>query len=196
MKKAKTIIITLVNMILPALMFFAAYKLWGIIPAIAVSALYSIISIIVSAIRDKVKNSQVIGLLGLIGSSVAIYFTGEEKFYYIPALIENFIFLGFMIYLCARRKSIFHFILKDFEIDSLQRVPDNRLMNVNIVWLAFFVLKIISKVIGILYLDFKQLFWLVFILGDPMTIVAVVISVILIRRSFVVVKKNDDTETS
>lgn len=196
MKKAKTIIITLVNMILPALMFFAAYKLWGIIPAIAVSTLYSIISIVVSAIRDKLKNSQVIGLLGLIGSAVAIYFTGDEKFYYIPALIENIIFLGFMIYLCVRRKSIFHFILKDFEIDSLQRVSENRLMNVNTVWLAFFVLKIISKVIGILYLDFKQLFWLVFILGDPMTIVAVVISVILIRRSFVFVKKNDDAEIS
>ena len=195
MKKTKTVIITLVNMILPTLIFFVVYKLWGIIPAIAFSTLCSVISIVVAAIRDKVKNSQVIGLLGLVSSAVAIYFTGEEKFYYIPALIENIIFLGFMIYLCARRKSIFHFILKDFEIDSLQCIPEDRLMNVNIVWLVFFVLKIVSKTIGIFYLDFKQLYWLVFILGDPMTIVAVVISVVLIRRSFVFVKKSDDTET-
>ena len=194
MKNVKRVIVTLVNIILPSLMFYAAYKLWGIIPAIAVSTLYSIISIIVSAIRDKAKNSQVIGLLGLVGASVAIYFTGEEKFYYIPALIMNIVYLGFMIYLCARKKSIFHFILKDFEIDYLQCIPEDRVMNVNIIWLVFFALKIISKVIGILWLDFKQLFWLVFILGDPMTIVAVVLSVILIRRSFVLVKKSDNTE--
>ena len=175
-------------------MFYAAYKLWGIIPAIAVSALYSIITIVVSAIRDKVKNSQVIGLLCLMSSAVAIYFTGEDKLYYIPALIVNIVFLGFMIYLCARKKSIFHYILKDFEIDSLKSIPEDRLMNVNIIWLTFLTLKIISKVIGILCLDFKQLFWLVFILGDPMTIVAVVMSVILIRRSFTFVRKSDVSE--
>ena len=194
MKSVKSVIFTLTNMILPSLMFYAAYKIWGIIPAIAISTLYSIISIIVSAIRDKVKNSQVIGLLSLAGSAVAIYFTGEEKYYYVPSLIVNIVFLGFMIYLCARKKSIFHFILKDFEIDSLKRIPEDRLMNVNTIWLVFFALKIISKVVGILCLNFRQLFWLVFILGDPMTIVAVVMSVALIRRSFMLEKKNDDTE--
>ena len=189
MKKTKSIIITLVNMILPTLIFFVVYKFWGILPAIAFSTLCSLITIVVSAIIGKVKNSQIIGLLGLLSSAIAIYFSGEEKFYYVPALIENIIFLGFMIYLCIQRKSIFHFILKDFEIDSLQSIPEDQLMSVNIIWLIFFALKIISKTVGILYLDFKQLYWLVFILGDPMTIVAVVLSVILIRKSFVFAKK-------
>ena len=176
-------------MILPTLIFFVVYKFWGILPAIAFSTLCSLITIVVSAIIGKVKNSQIIGLLGLLSSAIAIYFSGEEKFYYVPALIENIIFLGFMIYLCIQRKSIFHFILKDFEIDSLQSIPEDQLMSVNIIWLIFFALKIISKTVGILYLDFKQLYWLVFILGDPMTIVAVVLSVILIRKSFVFAKK-------
>lgn len=177
------VLIPVINVILPSLIFFMTYNFWGIIPAITVSGIFCALNILKSAICKEVKNTQVLGFLGLISSAIAIYFTGEEKYYYIPSFIENIIFLGFMVSLCFRHKSVLHYIAKDFEIDSLKKIPEDQLMNVNAVWLVFFSLKIIVKIIGILYLDFKTLYWLVFILGDPMTVAAIALSVVLLRKS-------------
>ncbi len=176
----------LLNLVIPSLTFYAAYKLWGIIPAVAVSMFFCIFSISVSAVRGKIKNTQILGMLGLLASAAAIHFTGNEKYYYIPSLIENIVFLGFFIFLSARHKSVLHYIAKDFDIRSLQVIPEHHLMNVNIVWMVFFSLKIIVKIAGIVCLNFETLYWLVFIMGDPMTIAAVVLSVVLIRRSLTV----------
>ena len=173
------------NMIVPSLIFYIVYKRWGIIPAVTVSAAFCVGNILVSAIKKRIKNSQIVGLLGLLASGGAIYYTGQEKYYYIPSLLQNIFFLGFMIYLCCRHKSVLHYIAKDFEIASLQKIPESRMMNVNVLWLVFFSLKIIAKIVGIFYLNFNSLYWLVFIMGDPMTIVTIVLSIVLIRKSWV-----------
>lgn len=173
----------LLNILLPSLVFFVIYKLGGIVPALVASAAFSLATIAVSAVRGKVKNTQVMGLLGLLGSAVMIGFTGEEKYYYLPSLIRNIVFLGFMLSLCLRHKSVLHYMAKDFEIKALQEVPESRLMAVNVVWIVFFSLKIIAKAVGMLYLEFQTLYWLVFLLGDPMTIVAIVLSVAIIKKT-------------
>ncbi len=185
----------LLNMVLPSLIFYVIYRSWSIMPAAITALIFSGVNIFFSAHHGKVKNTQILGILGLVGSIAAIHFTGEEKFYYVPSLIENIIFLGFMIFLCIRRKSILHFIAKDFDVAYLKQIPEDRLMNVNIVWLIFFSLKIAAKIIGLLYMNFKTLYWLVFLLGDPMTIVTIAISVILIRRT-VLSEQNPMTESN
>lgn len=187
----KKIIKALFNMVVPSLLFYVVYRLWGILPAIIVSAVFAVGNLVVSALRGKVKNTQVLGLLGLIGSFVAIYFTGEEKYYYVPSLLMNVIFLGFMVWLCLRRKSVFHYIAKDFEVAALEAVPEERLMSVNFLWIVFFCLKILAKILGLLYLNFKALYWLVFLFGDPLTIVVIVLSVVMIRNEM---KKPQDNE--
>lgn len=170
------------NMVIPALLFYAAYHVAGIIPAMVISPVYSLFSIVYARFRyNRVNNSQIIGILGLICSAVAILFTGEEKLYYIPALIQNIIWLGFAIALSIQRKSIYHFLAKDFEIASLKQIPEENMLSINILWIVFFVLKILSKIAGIMFLDFHTLYWVVFLLGDPMTILVIVLSVILIR---------------
>lgn len=175
----------LCNMVIPAILFNVVYNRIGIIPAVIISLGYSLGSVIYAKLRDNaVKNSQIIGILGLVVSAVMIAFTGEEKLYYVPALIENFIFLVFMIVLLVRRKSVLHFLAKDFEVQSLMRIPEENMLSVNVVWVVFFVLKILSKLAGIFYMDFNTLYWVVFLLGDPMTILVVILSVILIRTNY------------
>lgn len=170
------------NMVMPSLLFYVAYHVWGIIPAMILSLAYGILSLTRAKFRHgTVKNSQIIGILGLVSSAVMILFTGEEKLYYIPAVIQNMIFLGFLIVLSVQRKSILHFLAKDFVLESLKQVPEKNLLSINVVWLIYFVLKILSKIVGILYLDFHTLYWVVFLLGDPMTILVVVLSIILVR---------------
>ena len=51
-------------------------------------------------------------------------------------------------------------------------------------------MKIIAKIAGIVFLNFNTMYWPVFIMGDPMTVVTIVLSIVLIRRSWVV--KEDD----
>lgn len=170
------------NMVIPAILFYAAYHVADIIWALIISLTFSIFSIVYSKRKNnEVKNSQIIGILGLVSSAVMILFTGEEKLYYIPAIIQNMLFLGFNITLSVQRKSILHFLAKDFEIESLKQVPEENMFSINVVWLIYSVLKILSKILGILYLDFNTLYWIVFLLGDPMTILMVILSVILIR---------------
>ena len=55
-------------------------------------------------------------------------------------------------------------------------------------------LKIIAKIAGIVFLNFNTMYWPVFIMGDPMTVVTIVLSIVLIRRSWVV--EEDDMTTA
>ena len=172
----------LCNLVLPAVLFYVFYHAAGIVPAIVISLVYCVGSVLYTKYKDqKVKNSQIVGILGLAASAGAIVFTGEEKLYYLPSIVENVIFLGFMIVLSVRHKSVLHYLAKDFEIAALEQISEESMFSVNVLWMTYFALKIISKILGMLYLDFKMLYWTVFLLGDPMTIVVVMASVCLIR---------------
>lgn len=181
----------LCNLVLPAVLFYVFYHTAGIISAIVISLVYSVGSVLYTKYKDhQVKNSQIVGILGLAASAGAIIFTGEEKLYYLPSIIENMIFLGFMIVLTVRHKSVLHYLAKDFEIAALEQIPEESMFSVNALWMAYFALKIVSKIAGILYLDFRMLYWIVFLLGDPMTIVVVMASIYLIRARYARARKD------
>lgn len=175
------------NMVIPAALFNIVYNIIGIIPAVVISILFSLFSVIYSKAKGNgngIKNSQIIGILGLICSAVAIILSGDEKTYYIPSVFQNMLFLGFAIALSVKRKSILHYLTKDFEIPSLERIPETDMMSVNIIWIIYFVLKIIVKIAGIMYLDFNTLYWVVFLQGDPMMLLMISISGVLIRLQY------------
>lgn len=88
----------------------------------------------------------------------------------------------------VRNKSILHYLAKDFEIRSLEQIPVSDMKSINVIWIIYFVLKIIVKLVGILYLDFNMLYWIVFLQGDPMMILMIVISGVLIRVRYARVK--------
>lgn len=175
--------IPIVNIIMPTLVFWAVYRLSGILPAVMVSIFISAGSVFYAYIKKKqLSNTQVLGLVGLILSGVSITFSGNEKFYYIPALISNIVLFGFMIALTIRGKSVFLYLAEDFQVKALQNIPEQDVFILNYLWLAFFFLKCASKIIGLVYLDFGKLYWLVFLLGDPAMLIVIGISVLFIRK--------------
>ena len=66
-----------------------------------------------------------------------------------------------MIILTARHKSVIHYLAKDFEIKSLEQIPEDKMISINVIWIIYFVLKIISKIVGILCFNFNELYWMV-----------------------------------
>ena len=176
----------ILNIILPTLLFYLLYKTAGILWAVLVSVAFSLGSVLVRRFKgQKASNSQILGLISLLASGAAIAFSGDEKMYYVPALIGNIVLMFFMIGLTASHKSVLHYLAKDFHIGSLEKIPEDKMLSVNILWIVFFTLKILSKVLGLLFLNFEKMYWLVFLLGDPMTIIVVILSVILIRQGYV-----------
>jgi intracellular septation protein A len=172
------------NIVIPAAIFYVIYISSGIVMAIIASSLFSLSNAIYSFTKEKrISNTQLFGLIGLLLSLIGILFTANEKLYYVPALVSNCIFLCFAIALTVQRKSILHFIIQDFKIQNLEKISENKLFRLNIIWIIFFVLKILSKSLGILFLSFHDLYWLVFILGDPMTIIVVGYSVYYVNRA-------------
>lgn len=179
-------ILPIVNLVLPTALFYWIYRGWGLIPAAIFSILISGVSLAVYYVkRKKIANTAVIGLLGLIASAIAVYFTGNEKFYYVPALAMNVITFIFLCTLSIKRKSVLHYLAKDFEIAAVKQLPENDLGLLNLIWLIFFGCKILTKIIGIVYLEFAELYWLVFLMGDPAMVCMVIISIIIIRIQFV-----------
>ncbi len=178
------------NTVVPTVLFYIVYNTVGIIPATVISIIYSIGSVIYSKHKyNEVKNSKIIGIIGLAASAAAIIFTGEEKLYYIPSIIKNIVFLVFFIVLSVQHKSVLHYLAKDFNIKSLKQIDEKDMLCVNTIWIVFFVVKILSKIAGILYMDFKQMYWIVFWLGDPMAVLVIVLSVAVIKIRYTKIKK-------
>ena len=128
----------LCNTVIPTLLFYILYSYKGIIPAAVISIIYSICSVLYSKHKyNEVKNSKIIGIIGLAASAAAIIFTGEEKLYYIPSIIKNMVFLGFFIVLSVQHKSVLHYLAKDFDIKSLKQIDEKDMLCVNTIWIIF-----------------------------------------------------------
>lgn len=193
----KDILLKLSYLILPAIVFYICYKYIGILVAILLSASLSVAAIIYNFAKHKtVPHTQILGVLGLLLSFVAVLFTDNEKLYYVPALCSNCLLACFALLLTLRHKSIFHYIVKDFNIPIVQNVPEDQFIPLNIMWLAFFIIKAVSKVLGILFMSFESLYWLVFLLGDPMTIVLVVCSAYFVNKKASLAKKERNNTTA
>ncbi len=89
--------------------------------------------------------------------------------------------IGVLSVLLIQKKSVLHYLTKDFEIAAIEQIPQENMRLLNVIWLLFFGCKIMVKIIGIIYLDFHKLYWLVFLMGDPAMVLMIVVSVIIIR---------------
>lgn len=189
----KNIIKQLAYLILPTVIFYICYAYMGILYAMLASLAFTLAAIVSHYVKYKrLTNTQVFGVIGLALSFIAIIYTDNEKLYYVPALVNNCVFACFAIALSIKRKSIFHYVTKDFNLPWTKNIAESECVPLNILWLAFFLLKIVSKVVGILFLDFKVLYWLVFILGDPMTIALVAYSIFFLGRKISVAQKTQE----
>lgn len=172
----------ILNLILPTVIFWAVYKLFGMLPATFLSLLVSLSNSVLHYLKDKeISNTQVLGLVGLVLSGVSISLSGNEKWYYVPPLANNIVLFVFLLILAVRRKSVFLYLAKDFHIKSLEQIEEREILGLNYLWLFFFLVKCITKIAGLLFLDFEKMYWLVFFMGDPAMILVALISAGYIR---------------
>ena len=171
------------RMILPGASFLALYYFTSIQIAIVVSCAASLILLVLDIRKEKtIKNSNVIGIIGLIFQMTSAFCVGYEKFYYVPPLIQNCAVMVMVIALCLKSKSVFLYIVKDFEIPIFKNVSDVDVLPLNYLWIGYCLLKILSKVIGMIALDFVSLYWLVLFLGTPLNILLLIISYYFVKK--------------
>ena len=174
----------IINMVLPTAIFYAVYKILGILPAILLSLAIHIVAISIQYKKEQsIANTQVLGLLGGIFSALTIINGGSEKFTFVPALVQNIVMSVFFIYLTLRKKSVIHYLLKDFGIKSFEKVEEEKLLPVNLIWTTFFLLKIAAKILGMIWLDYDKLYWIVFLMGDPAFVVVVIVTILIVHNS-------------
>ena len=174
----------IINITLPTIVFYIAYKLLGILPAVVLSLIINMMILIYDYVKRKpITNTQIIGILGGVFSVLAIWGGGSEKWTFVPALIQNIVMTVLFVVLTVKKQNILKFLLEDFQVKILEGMKDEKLMMINIIWIMFFILKILVKLIGIVMLDYERLYWLVFMMGDPAFIIVVILTVIILRNS-------------
>lgn len=87
-----------------------------------------------------------------------------------------------VIAFCLKSKSIFLYIVKDFDFPIFRNVRDEDVLPLNYLWIGYCLLKILSKVIGMVALDFISMYWLVFLLGTPLNILLIIISYYFVKK--------------
>ena len=159
----KLIFISMCRMLLPNIIFSVIYKIYGLKYAIVISCIIGSAIILLDIIKERsIKNSAIIGIVILILQMLSSFFSGYEKLYYIPALLENCIVMSLVIGMCVKSKSVFLFLVKDFEFELFENLNDRDVLSLNYIWIVYCMLKIISKIVGMITLDFIKLYWLVF----------------------------------
>lgn len=157
--------------VVPILLFYLLYRLVGILPAIVVSGALSLGIVLYHLVRkQKVTLPQIIGLVCVALSFVSVYFSDNDNLYFLPMLLNNVVLAVIAIVLTARRQSVVHFVMRDFGIDWLDDTDPADYMRLNYIWIALQSAKVLMKVLGMLFMDFDALYWLVFLFGDPSTI--------------------------
>lgn len=173
-----------INLFLPTLLFYAVYGWGGILAALLVSMAGSVLALFWTRHREgKFSNTQVLGLVSGVISVIAIVCGKDSRLLFLPSLVQNVVLLLFFIVLSLQKKSVLHYLVKDFPIKTFEKVPEEKLLLLNLVWILFFVLKILSKAAGMLWLDFELTYWLVFLLGDPAMVVMVLLSAVIIKNA-------------
>ena len=170
-------------MLLPAVTFYICYLFINILYATAIAALIATGVIVFNLAKHrKVANTQLLGLLSLLLSFAAVYNTGNENLYFVPSIISNFITASLIFILTMKRKSVLHYAVKEFDSQFLESVDERDVIMLNYLWIAFFVLKMVARTIGVLWLDFSVVYWVSFTLGDPMNVAVVALSIFYIRK--------------
>ncbi len=123
---------------MPVAIFYGVYSFWGIVPALCVSIVISIACMTFGYLKEKrLSNTHLFGLVGLLLSLLGVLCTHNEKLYYIPALVNNCVFFLLAASLALQKKSIFHYMIRDFGLKISDQIPEKSLRIVNILWSVF-----------------------------------------------------------
>ena len=177
------VIKTIVRMMAPSVLFLVLYKFLGLQLSVLITCTISFLSLLLDVFKEKrITNSAIIGTIGLAFQVVSAFCVGYEKLYYVPALVQNCVIMFLVLSLCIQSKSVFLYVVKDFDFKIFKKMSDEELLPLNYLWVAFCLLKIHAKVIGMVALDFISMYWLVFLFGTPLNLITIVLSYFYVKK--------------
>ena len=177
------VIKTIVRMMAPSVLFLVLYKFLGLQLSVLITCTISFLLLLLDVFKEKrITNSAIIGSIGLAFQVVSAFCVGYEKLYYVPALVQNCVILFLVLSLCIRSKSVFLYVVKDFDFKIFKKMSDEELLPLNYLWVAYCLLKILAKVIGMVALDFISMYWVVFLFGTPLNLITIVLSYFYVKR--------------
>lgn len=186
------VIKTIVRMMAPSVLFLVLYKFLGLQLSVLISCAISFLFLLLNVFKEKkITNSAIIGALALAFQVVSAFCVGYEKLYYVPALVQNCVIMVLVLLLCIRSKSVFLYVVKDFDFKIFKNMGDEELLPLNYLWVAYCLLKIITKVVGMVALDFISMYWVVFLFGTPLNLVAIVLSYFYVKRKCELREENE-----
>lgn len=174
------------------IIYYLCYLLWGIIISLAITFILLVIKIIINTKnKNKITNIEIINILGLIISIICCLFTKNSKYYFLSSIINNTLILLFMIYLIIFEDGIIKFGFKNIN-EKIEKIKNKKLFIIEILWILFFILKISIKLLGIFKLDFSCLYWVNWIIGNPITLLLIFFTIIYIKYLLKKVKLEND----
>lgn len=177
-------------MMMPSILFLVLYKFLGLQLSVLITCVISFLLLLLDAFKEKrITNSAIIGAIGLGFQVVSSFCVGYEKLYYVPALVQNCVIMLLVLSLCIQSKSVFLYVVKDFNFKIFKKMSDEELLPLNYLWAAYCLLKILTKVIGMVALDFISMYWVVFLFGTPLNLITIVLSYFYIKRKCELRKK-------
>lgn len=186
------VIKTIIRMITPSVLFLVLYKLLGLQLSVLITCTISFLLLLWDTFKEKrITNSAIIGVIGLAFQVVSAFCVGYEKLYYVPALVQNCVIMFLVLSLCIQSKSIFLYVVKDFDFKIFQKMNDAELLPLNYLWVAYCLLKVLSKVIGMVALDFISMYWVVFLFGTPLNLITIALSYFYVKRKCELSGKNE-----
>ena len=170
---AKNTIMQLIYMFAPFIIFKTLYGHFGLVPAI-ISSLTFIISMMIYNYKKKgrVGNILIISLFFNILSFISYLLSSNERFYFIPGILQVAIFIIWILIFIVRKKCFILFFMEDFNVPCVDEMDEKEFLSLNYVWLFTHVLRLAIKVISLVFMDlnFETLYWISFLSGDPITV--------------------------
>lgn len=191
----QNIVRQIIYMFLPTVYFRILYEKLGIPIALCISIGTSGIMIIYNYKKyKKINNSLIIGFCLTLFSLLGCVFSGNDRFMFYPAVLENFIFIVIILICISKRKSYVFFFIKDFEIQSIKDIDESVFLPTNYAWLFIFIVRFFLRVISLLNtnMSFNSLYWISFFAGDPITIPIYIYTYYFFRKKIIeYVKKGE-----
>ena len=184
----KNIIKQLLYMFLPAIFFRVLYGKLGIPIALIISISISGIMILYNFKKyKKINNSLIIGFCLTLFSLLGCVFSGNDRFIFYPAVLENFILVVILLICIIKKRSYSYFFAKDFEIPYIKDMDESVFLPTNYAWLLIFSIRLSLRVISLLStkISFNSLYWVSFLAGDPITIPVYIYTYYFFRKKII-----------
>lgn len=161
----KTILLSLI----PAIIFMTAYRFLSFSHAVIIGFSVGIIIYTSKYMKNrKLTTFDYIGIFGLVSQTIISIVANNPKTYFIYPLVENGIYAIAIGISLIIGKDVISYIAKDFnnkEDPNEDCTPAYR--RLSYLWMMYYIIKVIVKIIGISNWDFEVLYTVNWILSTP-----------------------------